>query len=81
MCLGIPAKVTSIDGKTAKVEINGVTTVAALHLIENIEVGDYVLLHTGFIIQKLSREEAEETKQIIREIQQFGEGDESAHEK
>lgn len=71
MCLGVPATVIAIKGSQARVEINGMETLAALDLVEGINPGDQVLLHTGFIIQKLSPEEAEETRSLIREIQQY----------
>lgn len=69
MCLSIPARILSIDKNMAKVEIGGLTTSAALDLIEDPQVGDFVLLHTGFAIQKITREEADETNTWIRMIQ------------
>jgi len=53
----------------AIVQIGGLMIQASLDLVEDICVGDYVLIHTGFIIQKISTEEAEETKRLIREIE------------
>ncbi|MFA5814052.1 MAG: HypC/HybG/HupF family hydrogenase formation chaperone [Bacteroidales bacterium] len=53
----------------AIVQIGGLMIQASLDLVEDIRVGDYVLIHTGFIIQKISMEEAEETKRLIREIE------------
>lgn len=69
MCLSIPAKVISTKGNMAIVQIGGLMIQACLDLVEDIRVGDYVLIHTGFIIQKISMEEAEETKSLIREIE------------
>jgi len=71
MCLSIPAKVLSTNGNMAIVQIGGLMSQACLDLVEDISVGDYVLIHTGFIIQKISLDEAEETNRIIREIETF----------
>ena len=69
MCLSIPAEVLSTSGNMAIVQLGGLMIQASLDLVEDICVGDWVLIHTGFIIQKISMEEAEETKRLIREIE------------
>ena len=66
MCLAIPGKVLSVDGDTARVSINGVICDAGLALTEQIDVGDFVIVHAGFILQKLSSAEAEEELAAIR---------------
>jgi len=71
MCLSIPAKVVSTTGNMAIVEIGGLMIHACLDLVEDIQAGDFVLIHTGFIIQKISTEEAEETTRLIREIESY----------
>jgi len=58
----------SIDGTMAEVSAGGTIFRAGLQMIENASVGDYVLLHAGFAIQKISEEEAAETLKILREI-------------
>jgi hydrogenase expression/formation protein HypC len=68
MCLSIPAKVIDIDGDMAKVSIGGTILKAGLQMVENVVIGDYVLLHTGFAIQKISEEEALETLKILQEL-------------
>lgn len=72
MCLSIPAKVISIEGNMARVSIGGTTTNASLQLITDVKVGDYVLLHTGFAIEKIDEHEAEETMRLIKEIEDIG---------
>jgi len=67
MCLSIPAKIESIEGDMATVSVGGATYRASLVMIEDAHPGDYVLLHTGFAIQKLSEEEAEETLRLFGE--------------
>ncbi len=68
MCLAIPAKVIEIEGKLAEVEIEGVRRQADLHLVDDIEIGDYILLHAGFAIEKVSSDDAEETLKLLREM-------------
>jgi hydrogenase expression/formation protein HypC len=69
MCLSIPAKVLSIEGDMAKVAVGETICNASLQIVENIQVGDYILLHTGFALQKLSKEEAEETFRLFEELE------------
>ena len=68
MCLSIPAKIVSINGDMADVSTGGSIFKAGLHMIENAKVGDYILLHAGFAIQKLSEKEAEETIRLLEEM-------------
>lgn len=69
MCLSIPAKIESIDGDMAQVSVGGVTYKASLQLLDDVKTGDYILLHTGFAIQKISEEEAAETLRIFKEFE------------
>lgn len=69
MCLSIPAKVEKIEGENAIVSVGGTTYNASLQMIEDVNIGDYILLHTGFAIQKLSPEEAEETLRVFEEFE------------
>ena len=69
MCLGIPGKVIEIDGIMARASVGGSIVNVGLHMIEDVRVGDYVLIHTGFALQKISEEEALETLKLIRELQ------------
>ena len=69
MCLSVPAKVLEINGEMAKVSVGGTEYEASLQIVEDIHVGDYVLLHTGFAIQKLSEEEAQETLKLFEEFE------------
>jgi len=68
MCLAIPVRVIKIEGKKATVEVEGVIRRAALDLVPDVKVGDYLLLHAGFAIQKLDEKEARETLDIWREV-------------
>ena len=68
MCLSIPARIVSIDGIMAEVSAGGAIFKAGLHMIENAKVGDYILLHAGFAIQKISEMEAAETIKLFEEM-------------
>jgi hydrogenase expression/formation protein HypC len=72
MCLAIPALIKSIEGKEAEAEIGGIIRRVSLWLTPEAEVGDYVLLHTGYAINVLDQEEAEETLRLLEEIAEMG---------
>lgn len=67
MCLGIPAKIIEINGDVASVDVAGTRKDASLRLMENVSVGDFVIIHAGFAIEKVDTEKAEETLRLIRE--------------
>jgi len=69
MCLAVPAKIVSIDGIVAEVDMAGVKTRASLMMAPEAKVGDYVLLHTGFAIKIVDEEEALETLKIFKEME------------
>jgi hydrogenase expression/formation protein HypC len=68
MCLAIPALIKSIEGKEAEVEIGGITRRISLRLTPEANVGDYILLHTGYAISIIDQQEAEETLKLFAEI-------------
>lgn len=67
MCLAVPAKIISLEGNTAQVDVQGVITSADVTLIDNPQVGDYVMVHTGFAIQKYDEQEALENLALLAE--------------
>lgn len=73
MCLSIPAEIRAIHGSTATVSVGGTTYKASLDLIDEAKVGDYVLLHTGFALQILDPQEAQEALQRLEELKKRGE--------
>ncbi len=69
MCLGIPAKIVQIDeSKIGKVDYLGTKVKTNFSLLENTKVGDWVIVHAGFAISALDKEEAQETLSLLREI-------------
>ncbi|MCS7114793.1 MAG: HypC/HybG/HupF family hydrogenase formation chaperone [Candidatus Bathyarchaeota archaeon] len=68
MCLAIPAKVLSVQGSRAQVDFGeGVLREVDVTLVD-VKVGDYVLVHAGYAIQVLSKEDAEETMRLWSEL-------------
>lgn len=70
MCLAIPMKILKIDGEEAIVELDGFQKEINISLMEEAAVGDYVMVHAGFAIQKVDPEDAAATIEILREYQQ-----------
>lgn len=69
MCLAIPGKITTIDeARMADVDILGVGRHVSLDLVPEAEVGDYVLVHAGYAIQVVDEQFAEETLDLIRDL-------------
>lgn len=77
MCLAIPALIKSKNGYDAEAEIGGIIRRISLQLTPEAKVGDYVLVHTGYAINVLDQAEAEETLDLLRQIAQVPDGDES----
>lgn len=68
MCLAVPMKVVAIEEGTAICEVDGVRREGSLMMLDDVVIGDYVLLHAGFAIEKIDPEEAEKTIEIFREV-------------
>ena len=68
MCLAIPAKVIEIAaGDQAIVELGGVRKDISLALVEDVEIGDYVIVHVGYALTRLDPEEAQKTLALMAE--------------
>lgn len=68
MCLAVPVQVVSIEGDEAEVEIGGVKRRISIALTPEVEVGQYVLLHTGYAINVVDEAEAQETLRIFEQM-------------
>ena len=66
MCYAIPAKILEIKDEDAKVDYGGVLKEVKINLIDNPKIGDYILIHAGFAIEKLNKKSAEDSLQIIQ---------------
>ena len=68
MCLAIPIRVEALlPDQMARVTLGGVSKVVSIALVENVQVGDYVLLHVGYALTRLDPEEADRTLALMRE--------------
>jgi hydrogenase expression/formation protein HypC len=70
MCLAVPMKITAIDGFQCTCEAKGIEREVSLFMLQNetLEVGDHILVHVGYAIQKVSEEEAAESWALFDEI-------------
>ena len=69
MCLAIPAEIVALlDDDMAVVEVGGVRKEVSLSLVDDADVGDYVIVHTGFVLSRLDPEEAERTLKLFAEM-------------
>jgi len=66
MCLAVPAQVVELrSAEAALVDLGGVRKEISLALVDDVAVGDYVIVHVGFALQKLDREEAKRTLELF----------------
>jgi hydrogenase expression/formation protein HypC len=68
MCVAIPARVKSIEGLIADVEVGGVSRKVSVQLTPEVQKDDYVLVHAGFAIQVIDEQEARETMKLFEEL-------------
>jgi len=70
MCLAVPARVISLDTASdmAVVELDGIRKEASTVLLDEVNIGDYVLLHVGFALERIDADEAEKTLAIFDEM-------------
>ncbi len=71
MCLGIPVKIIEKKGKEGVAEFKGVRRRISLELLDQAKVGDYVILHAGFAIQRLGKKEALKTLKLFDELEAY----------
>ena len=68
MCIAVPLEVVEIRGDIALARFGNSTREVHLDLVEGVSAGDFILVHAGFAIEKLNKEEAEKTLSLFREI-------------
>jgi hydrogenase expression/formation protein HypC len=74
MCIAVPGRIISIDDMDmATVEFGGTSREASIDLVPDVVLGDYVLVHAGFIINKLDEEDAKKTLELFREYMRITE--------
>jgi len=67
MCLAIPLKIRSIKGHFAQAETNRLERTVNIEMVPGLKIGDYVIVHAGFAIQKVDPDKARETLRLIQE--------------
>ncbi len=67
MCLAIPSKIIRIENDLAVIDVDGVQRQTSLLLLEDAAIGDYVMVHAGFAIQKIDEAAALESLQLLRD--------------
>ena len=72
MCLGIPMRIVEKTGNDAVAEAGGIRKSVRLDLIDDVRIDDYVLIHTGYAIEKLDEREAIETLELIKKVYRAG---------
>jgi hydrogenase expression/formation protein HypC len=78
MCLAIPAQIVELrDGDNALVDLAGVKKEISLALVDGVAVGDYVIVHVGYALNKLDPEEAEKTLKLFAEMGELAFADEN----
>ncbi|HEX3026849.1 MAG TPA: HypC/HybG/HupF family hydrogenase formation chaperone [Clostridia bacterium] len=68
MCVGLPARVENMDDGMATVSAGGARRKISVELIEGLRPGDYVMVHAGIAIARITEEEAEQTQEILEEL-------------
>lgn len=68
MCLAIPLTIEEIQDKTAVASANGISQKIRIDFLPDIQIGDEVLVHSGFAIEKIDKEEAMKTKEVYKEL-------------
>jgi hydrogenase expression/formation protein HypC len=71
MCLAVPSRIVEIKENVATVDVDGVTREASLMLLDNVAIGDYVIVHAGFAIERIDEEVAQQTLEDMREMVRF----------
>ncbi len=68
MCIAIPGKVVEVDYPFAIVDFKGTKRKIRVDLIDDLKVGDWVLVHVGIAIQKVDEEEAKKTAELLEQV-------------
>ena len=68
MCLSVPARIVQVERNRAKAEVGGLLREISIDLCPEVAVGEYVLIHAGFAIQRLDEKEAKETLDLLKQL-------------
>jgi hydrogenase expression/formation protein HypC len=68
MCIAVPMKVLKVNGDFGDAELGGIIKEVSIILIDDVKVGDYILVHAGYAIQKIDENEALETISFLKKL-------------
>lgn len=68
MCIAVPLEVLEVNDNRATAHFGNARREVFLDLIDDVKVGDFIIVHAGFAIEKLNKEEAEKTIDLIKEV-------------
>ncbi len=68
MCLAIPSRIVAIEDNIATIDVDGVKRQTSLVLVDDAEVGDYVIFHAGYALSKIDEAAALETLSLLRQV-------------
>jgi len=80
MCLGIPARIEKVEKDYAQANIGGAMIKIGIQLLDNVQTGDYVIVHTGFALEKISEEEALYTLKLLQQMKDLDAREDISHE-
>lgn len=69
MCLAVPGEVEDIQGRNGVVNFGGTRRKVDISLIDELSVGDYVIVHAGFAIERMDEEDARQTLDLLRQLE------------
>lgn len=72
MCLAIPAKLVEINENQGKVDLGGALVTVGLDLLDNFKIGDYLIIHAGFALERLDEDEAKIRLELFDELARKG---------
>lgn len=68
MCLAVPVKVLAVNGQQAVIDADGVQREVNIALIKDVHIGDHIVIHAGFAIQKWDQADVDEYQQLMQEM-------------
>ena len=68
MCLGVPMRIKKIERDSALAEADGLQRKVNIQFLKSAKIGDYVIVHAGFAIEKVDAKKAKETLTLFREL-------------
>ena len=71
MCVATPMRIVAVEGSNATVDVSGIQVLVSIELVDDVAVGDYVIVHAGYAIQRLDPEDAQETLAIFERLKEL----------